>query len=492
MFEILRNGLTSALRVLQGKARLTEANMREGLRLVENSLLEADVNVDVVRQFMERVSAKALGEKVLNSLDPSHQLLLIVYKELVELLGPADPTLPMKKDVNVVMMCGLQGSGKTTTCGKLARLLLERNIRPMLVAADLQRPAAIEQLQIIGQQLQVPVYSEPGATDPVEVCSHAVRRAGEEQCRMVILDTAGRLAIDRELMDQLVRIDRLVQPDSVLLVVDGMMGQDAVQSARAFNDALELNGLIMTKLDGDARGGALLSVRAVTGVPVKFIGTGEHLDALEPLYPEGMARRILGLGDMLALATEAQRLVDQEERARLEQKLRERAFTLDDFKSQMEKLVRPGLLQRFMSLMPGMEQLRELMGDEDAVVALRRTIGIINSMTPEERRNPDIIDLNRRNRIARGAGVSPAEVNQVLKQFDVMRGMMQDLAHVSPTQRLGFIQQMQQAVVRDPYSMPQRMKKGTGKRLTSQERERLRLQREKELRRRKRQQRRSG
>ncbi|GIW96188.1 MAG: signal recognition particle protein [Pirellulaceae bacterium] len=492
MFESLRTGLSNAFRALQGKARLTEANMREGLRLVENSLLEADVNVDVVRQFMENVSAKALGEKVLNSLDPSHQLLLIVYKELVALLGPADPTLPLKKEVNVIMMCGLQGSGKTTTCGKLARWLQERKIRPMLVAADLQRPAAIEQLQVIGRQLDVPVYTEPGAGDPVTVCRNAVGRAGQEGCKVVILDTAGRLAIDRELMDQLVRIDRLVQPDEVLLVVDGMMGQDAVQSARAFNDALELNGLIMTKLDGDARGGALLSVRAVTGVPVKFIGTGEHLDALEPLHPEGMASRILGLGDMLAMATEAQRLVDEQERQRMEQKLRERSFTLDDFKSQLEKLVRPGLLQRFMSFMPGMDQLRELMGDEDATLALRRAIGIINSMTPQERQYPEIIDLSRRCRIARGAGVPPFEVNAMLKQFAAMRDVMENLVQVGAAERLQAIQQLQQAAIRDPFSVLQRTKKGTGKRLTSQERERLRMQREKELRRRKRQQRRGG
>jgi signal recognition particle subunit SRP54 len=293
-------------------------------------------------------------------------------------------------------------------------------------------------------------------------------------------------------MDQLVRIDRLVRPDQVLLVVDGMMGQDAVQSARAFNDALELDGLIMTKLDGDARGGALLSVRAVTGVPVKFIGTGEHLDALEPLRPDGMASRILGQGDMLAMAIEAQRLVDEQERQRMEQKLRERSFTLDDFKNQLEKLVRPGLLQRIMSFMPGMDQLRELLGDEDASVTLRRVIAIINSMTPQERQYPEIIDLSRRSRIARGAGVPPSEVNQILKQFAAMRQVMENLVQTSGTERLQAVQKLQMAVMRDPFAALQPTKKSTGKRLTTEERERLRMQREKELRRRKRQQRRGG
>lgn len=492
MFESLRNGLNAAFKALRGKARLTEANMREGLKLVEDSLLDADVNIDVVRRFMARVTEKALGEKVLTSLDPSHQLVLIVYRELVALLGPADPSIPLSKEVNVVMMCGLQGSGKTTTCGKLARLLQERRVRSMLVAADLQRPAAIEQLQIIGQQVKVPVYVEPGATDPVPVCQHAVARAAEEGCQVVILDTAGRLAIDRELMEQLVRIDRLVKPDQVLLVVDGMTGQDAVNSAKAFNDALELNGVIMTKLDGDARGGALLSVREVTGVPVKFIGTGEHLDALEPLHPEGMASRILGLGDMVALATEAQRLVDEEERRKFEQKLREKTFTLEDFKAQLEKLARPGLLQRLIGFIPGMAQMQEMLADEDATTALRRTVAMINSMTPEERRNPEIIDISRRNRIARGSGVSPSDVNQTLKQFAVMRKYMEDMANLTGSERLQALQQLQQAAVRDPFGQIQRPKGDTGKRLTSRERERLRHQREKELRRRKRQQRRSG
>ena len=337
MFESLQDGLKSAFKSLRGKGKLTEANMRDGLRLVEQSLLEADVSYSVVKDFMAQVSQRALGEKVLLALDPSQQVVGIVHEELIRLLGPVDPSLHLKKDTNVLMLCGLQGSGKTTTCGKLARLLLDNQVKPMLVAADLQRPAAIDQLHVIGEQLGVPVYSEKGAQDPVKVCQDAVRRAREEGVQVVILDTAGRLAIDQELMQQLQRIDMRVQPDQVYLVVDGMTGQDAVNSAKAFNDALELDGVIMTKLDGDARGGALLSVKHVTGVPIKFIGTGEHLDALEPFRPEGMAGRILGMGDVLALVGEVRKVVDMEEQAALEAKMRAGEFTLDDFKQQLRE-----------------------------------------------------------------------------------------------------------------------------------------------------------
>ncbi len=489
MFESLRDGLTSAFKTLRGKARLTEANMRDGLKLVEDSLLEADVSFDVVRDFMARVTEKSLGERVLSALDPSQQVVAIVRDELVGLLGPADPSLHLTKDVNIIMMCGLQGSGKTTTCGKLARLLLENKVQPMLVAADLQRPAAIEQLHVIGGQLGVPVYSEKGASDPVAVCRNAVQKARAEQSRVVILDTAGRLAIDRELMDQLVRIDNQVQPDQVYLVVDGMTGQDAVNSAKAFNEALELNGVIMTKLDGDARGGALLSVKHVTGVPVKFIGTGEHLDALEPFHPEGMAGRILGLGDILALATEAQRLVDEDERLEYERKLQEGQFTLEDFKSQMEKLARPGLMQRLVGFLPGMDMLRDAMNNEDTAAGMRRLSGIINSMTPAERRNPKLIETGRRVRIAKGAGVEPQEVTQLVKQFDAMKSLMEGMAGKDMRNRMQAIREMQESGLFDPGAKLGRAKKGTGKRLTPQEKAKNRQQREKELRRRRREQR---
>ena len=298
MFESLQQGLNSAIkRPLTGKAKLTEANMREGLGLVQQALLEADVSIQVVKDFMGRVTEQAIGEKVLNALNPSQQIVHIVYQELVQLMGPVDHSLHLRGDVTVLMMCGLQGSGKTTSCGKLARMIAARDRKPLLVAADLQRPAAIHQLKVLGEQLGVPVYAEEGSQDPVAVCQNAVKHARQIGADVVILDTAGRLHIDEELMEQLRRIDRRVGPEQIYLVVDGMTGQDAVNSAKAFNDALELDGVIMTKLDGDARGGAALSVKAVTGVPIKFIGTGEHLDALEEFHPEGMARRILGQGD---------------------------------------------------------------------------------------------------------------------------------------------------------------------------------------------------
>ena len=301
MFESLNDGLTAAFKTLRGKGKLTEANMRDGLGLVERSLLEADVSYQVVQDFMAAVGEKALGQKVMLALDPSEHMVGIVRDELVHILGPVDPSFELRRDVNTVMLCGLQGSGKTTTCGKLAKTIMAAGGKPMLVSADLQRAAAISQLHVLGEQLDIPVFSDAEATDPVEVCRRGVAQAGDQGANVVILDTAGRLAIDQELMDELVRLDNRVQPHQVYLVVDGMTGQDAVNSAQAFNEALELDGVIMTKLDGDARGGALLSVKHVTGVPVKFIGTGEHLDALEAFRPEGMAGRILGLGDVLDL-----------------------------------------------------------------------------------------------------------------------------------------------------------------------------------------------
>ena len=313
--------------------------MRDGLKLVEQSLLEADVSFPVVRDFMGRVSEQAVGETVLKSLNPSQQVVGIVYQELVNLMGPVDHSLHLKgaDDVTVLMMCGLQGSGKTTTTGKLGRMLKQRGRRPLLVAADLQRPAAIDQLHVLGEQLEIPVFSDRTQKDPVAVCQAAVREAKKHGADVVILDTAGRLHIDDELMDQLERIDRQVAPQQVYLVVDSMTGQDAVNSAKVFNEQLELDGVIMTKLDGDARGGAALSVKQVTGVPIKFIGTGEHLDALEEFHPDRMAGRILGQGDMLTLVEKAQQEFDQEEMRLQEERLRKGEFTLDDFRKQISQ-----------------------------------------------------------------------------------------------------------------------------------------------------------
>ena len=355
--------------------------MREGLDIVQKAMLEADVSYQVVQDFMSQVTERALGKRVLLSLRPQDELVNIVHSELVSILGPVDPSLHLKKDgPTIIMLCGLQGSGKTTTCGKLAQLLKEENIKPLLVAADLQRPAAIDQLHVIGDQLGVPVYSDRENPNPVKVCQAGVAKAKAEDARVVILDTAGRLAIDEELMAELQRIDKRVGPDQVYLVVDGMTGQDAVNSAGAFNEALELDGVIMTKLDGDARGGALLSVKHVTGVPIKFIGTGEHFDALEPFRPEGMAGRILDMGDIVAAAREAHRIVDEKEREELEAKMASGDFTLDDFKTMMEKVAKPGLMGKMMGLMPGMGQFKDVLESEEAAGGIRQTIGAINTI----------------------------------------------------------------------------------------------------------------
>jgi signal recognition particle subunit SRP54 len=379
------------------------------------------------------------------------------------------------------MMCGLQGSGKTTTCGKLAKLLQQSKKTCLLVAADLQRPAAIEQLHVIGRQLEVPVYSEPGAKDPVAVCTAAVAKAKAEQIPIVVLDTAGRLAIDEELMNQLVHIDERVHPDQVYLVVDGMTGQDAVNSAAAFNEALELDGVIMTKLDGDARGGALLSVKEVTGVPIKFIGTGEHLDALEPFRPEGMASRILGMGDVIGLVETVQKAVDMEQAKALEEKLAAGEFTLDDFKGQLRQVLQPGLMMKMMSMLPGMGQMTEMMNGDEAEGEMKRMLGIIDSMTPRERRSPKIIEPGRRNRIARGAGVQVQEVNALLKQFDMMAPIMKAMAGKGMGQRMQAIQELQRSGMFDPSGRMPKVKGDTGKRLTSKEKAELRKKREKEL-----------
>lgn len=489
MFQSLQDSLKGAFKSLRGQGKLTESNMREGLRLIENSLLEADVSIEVVRDFMGRVSAEALGEKVLLSLRPSEQLLGVVRDELVNLLGPVESQMRLDKPVNIIMMCGLQGSGKTTTCGKLAKLLQREKITPLLVAADLQRPAAIDQLHVLGEQLNLPVYSSREEKDPVKVCRTAVEQARANGNQVVILDTAGRLAIDQELMNQLKTIDQQVQPDLVFLVVDGMTGQDAVRSAKAFHEALELNGVIMTKLDGDARGGALLSVKHATGVPIRFIGTGEHLDNLEFFRPEGMASRILGMGDMLALVDEAQKLVDEKEQQRLQEALEKGKFTLDDFRNHISKFAQPGLLQRMMGLLPGMSQLGDLnkmMANEDSSRQMRQMVGIIDSMTREERRNPGLIQVTRRQRIAQGAGVQPKQVAELIKQFEVLKPMLTGMAGKDAPGRMKEMQQQLQQAMIDPSRGLKKTKQGTGKRLTSAEKKKLAKEREKLLRQKKR------
>jgi signal recognition particle subunit SRP54 len=489
MFEALQDGLSGALKSLRGLGKLSEGNMRDGLKLVERSLLEADVSFDVVRQFMQRVTEQAVGERVLKSLNPSQQVVGIVYQELVNLMGPVDHSLHLKGkgEVTVLMMCGLQGSGKTTTCGKLSRMLKAAGRKPLLVAADLQRPAAIDQLHVLGEQLEVDVYSDRENKDPVAVCQQAVREARKREIDTVILDTAGRLHVDSELMQQLERIDRQCGPDQVYLVVDGMTGQDAVNSAKAFNDALELDGVIMTKLDGDARGGAALSVKEVTGVPIKFLGTGEHLDALEEFHPDRLAGRILGQGDVLTLVEKAQRELDQDEMLAQEERLKQGVFTLDDFRKQLGQITKLGPLQKVMGMIPGMSALTDAMGDVDPETDMKRMFGIIDSMTVQEKTNPTkVIDQSRRRRIAAGAGVEPHEVNELVKQFDGMAQVMTQMAGKGIRERMKMVRELQGGMMANPGGQLARKKQSTGKRLSPKERAKLKKERERERRKRRR------
>ena len=492
MFEALQDGLSSAFKTLRGKGKLSEANMRDGLKLVEKSLLEADVSFAVVREFMSHVTQEAVGEKVLKSLDPDQQVVGIVHRELINLMGPVDNSLHLKPtgEVTVLMMCGLQGSGKTTTCGKLGRMLKESGRKPLLVAADLQRPAAIDQLHVLGEQLGISVFSDRAQKDPVTVCKSAVEQAKKLGADVVILDTAGRLHVDDELMEQLERIDRQCAPHQVYLVVDGMTGQDAVNSAKVFNEALELDGVILTKMDGDARGGAALSVKQVTGVPIKFIGTGEHLDALEEFHADRMAGRILGQGDILTLVEKAQREFDQDEMLRQEERMRKGEFTLDDFKSQLSQIKRLGPLQKVMGMIPGMGAFKDALGDMDAEKDMRRLFGIIDSMTADERRNPTkVIDQSRRRRIAAGSGVEPHEVNDLVKQFTVMSTMMTSMAGKGMRERMKMVREMQSSLTNPNAAGLGKKKQHTGKRLSPAEKAKLKKDREKELRKRKRDQR---
>src|SRR6516165_595044 len=415
MFEGIQRSLGEAFKKLRGRGRLTEANIRDGLQEVRKALLDADVNYTVATEFIDRVTQRSLGQEVLRTIDPSEQIVRIVYDELVHLMGPVDHSFHFAKEgITVVMLCGLQGSGKTTTAGKLALNLRDMNRKPLLVAADMQRPAAIDQLKVLGEQINVPVYSEAPPANPVDVCRRAVEHARKALVDTVILDTAGRLHIDEMPMDELRQIDRTAKPRQVYLVCDAMTGQDAVNSAKAFNDALELDGVILTKMDGDARGGAALSIKEVTKVPIKFIGVGEKLDRLEDFRPEGMAQRIIGQGDLMSLVEKVARVqqeISKEELEAQQKKLAEGDFTLNDFRKQFEQMKKMGPMKEIMGAMPGMGDM--IPEGEDPEDAFRRIQGMIDSMTKEERRNPDVIDLNRRRRIAAGSGTEPQEVKQV-------------------------------------------------------------------------------
>jgi signal recognition particle subunit SRP54 len=476
MLEGIQRGLGEALKKLRGRGRLTEANMAEGLKEVRRALLDADVNFTVANDFIARVTEQAQGRQVLRSLDPSEQIVRIVYEELVGLMGPVDHSFHFAKDrPTVLMLCGLQGSGKTTTAGKLALTLRERGRKPLLVAADLQRPAAVDQLVVLGQQINVPVYTERPADgktpSPVDVCRNALAFAKKSLLDTVILDTAGRLHIAEMPMDELKQIDRVCRPDQVYLVCDAMTGQDAVNSSKAFNDALELNGVILTKLDGDTRGGAALSIKEVTKVPIKFIGVGEKLDRLEEFHPERMAQRILGQGDLMGLIEKVGRVQQQlseEELQKQQKKLMEGDFTLDDFRKQFEQLQKMGPMKDILASMPGMGDM--IPEGEDPEVALKRIRGMIDSMTREERRNPDVIDLSRRRRIARGSGVEPHEIKQFLGQFDQVRTLMRQMAKMSIWDRMKMVTGLGKMGAFMPGAQIMKTKVGTGHRKSAKER----------------------
>jgi signal recognition particle subunit SRP54 len=489
MFDDLQKRLSTAFGRFRARGLLTEANIKDGLREVRTALLEADVNYQVVQEFMARVGEKAVGQELIRSVRPEQQIVKVVHDELVELMGPVDPSLRFEKaGPTVVMLCGLQGSGKTTTAGKLARLLASQGRKPLLVAADLQRPAAVEQLKVIGQQLGVPVFSEAG-TDPVRVCQDALAEANRQARDTIILDTAGRLHVDDGLMAELQQVEKKVKPHQVLFVCDALTGQDAVASADAFNKALELDGVIMTKLDGDARGGAALSVRKVTGVPIKFVGMGEKLDKLQPFDPERIVGQMLGMGDIVGLVEAAQSVVDEEEARRQQEKLAKGKFDLDDFRQQIVQMKKMGSVKELMGKIPGLNQMPVDLDSIDADGEVQRIQGIIDSMTKEERRDPHIIDISRRRRIASGSGVDPSDVSSLVKQFDAMAALVKEMSKMSMLDKIRAMTGLGRAGAFNPGARLIAPKQGTGKRLSPKEREKLRKQREKEERKRRREQR---
>jgi signal recognition particle subunit SRP54 len=428
LFEGLSGKLQETINKFRGKGRVTEKDVKDMMREIKLALLAADVNVKVVKDFINKVSERAVGQDVLESLSPGQQVIKIVNEELIELMGkePAKLTFA-NKPPTVYMMVGLQGSGKTTTSGKLASLLRKQGKSPLLVACDVYRPAAVKQLQVVGGQLNVPVFALEGNTDPVYIAKKALEYANQKLYDLVIIDTAGRLHIDEDLMDELKRIKDTVRPHEILLVVDSMTGQDAVNVAGSFNEKLGIDGIVLTKLDGDTRGGAALSTRAVTGKPVKLVGMGEKLSDLEPFYPDRMASRILGMGDVLSLIEKAQTAFDEKKALELEKKMRTAAFTLDDFLEQMQQIKKMGPLNQVLGMIPGMDTkaLKDVDLDEKQFA---RTVAIVQSMTRQERNNPGILNASRRQRIAKGSGATVTDVNRLIKQFEDMKKLMKSFS----------------------------------------------------------------
>ncbi|NLM28004.1 MAG: signal recognition particle protein [Clostridiaceae bacterium] len=428
VFEGLSEKLQNVIKKIKGAGRVTEKDVKSMMREVKLALLEADVNFKVVKSFIDKVSERAVGQDVLESLTPGQQVIKIVHEELISLMGSKTENISFSSaPPSVYMMAGLQGSGKTTTAAKLANYLKKRGKKPMLAACDLYRPAAVKQLQVLGKQLEIPVFEMGTGANPVDVAKKAVENAKKLDRDVVIIDTAGRLHIDEELMQELVTLKNSVKPNEILLVVDSMTGQDAVNVASKFNESLGIDGIILTKLDGDTRGGAALSTKAVTGKPIKFTGTGEKLDDFEPFHPDRMASRILGMGDVLSLIEKAQTAFDEKKALELEKKLRTQQFTLDDFLDQLQQLKNMGPINQFIGMMPGMnaKMLKDVSVDDKQMVYLE---AIIKSMTKKERLNPSIINASRRRRIADGSGTSIQQVNSLLKQFESMKKMMKMLS----------------------------------------------------------------
>ncbi|MCL5676895.1 MAG: signal recognition particle protein [Firmicutes bacterium] len=436
MFENLSSKLQETFRRLRGKGRLTDADVSEAMREVRVALLEADVNFRVVKDFIARVKERAVGQEVLESLSPGQQVVKIVSDELTGLLGGTSARLAIAaKPPTVVLMVGLQGAGKTTAAGKLAGWLKKQSKRPLLVAGDVYRPAAIKQLQVLGQQLDLPVFSMGNEANPVDIARAGVESALKQGRDVVLVDTAGRLQIDDALMQELENIKAAVHPHEILLVLDAMTGQEAVSVAEAFNQRLGVDGVVLTKLDSDTRGGAALSVRAVTGKPIKFVGTGEKLDALEPFHPDRMASRILGMGDVLSLIEKAQAQYGEKQAEELAKKMRKAEFTLEDFLQQLRQVRQMGPLDQILGMLPGMGQLKQIKNVKVDEKDLGHVEAIIQSMTAVERRNPDIINGSRRKRIARGSGTSVQEVNRLLRQFEESKKMMKQFAGMEKAMR---------------------------------------------------------
>ncbi|WP_257350121.1 signal recognition particle protein [Pseudalkalibacillus decolorationis] len=438
-FEGLADRLQQTLQKVRGKGKVTEADVKEMMREVRLALLEADVNFKVVKQFVAKVKERAIGQEVIESLTPGQQVVKVVNEELTALMGGQQSKLAVaNRPPTVIMMVGLQGAGKTTTTGKLANFLRKKHNRtPLLVAADIYRPAAINQLQTLGKQLGMSVFEMGTDTSPVEIAKKGIEKAKEEHHDYVIVDTAGRLHVDEGLMDELSNIKEAVNPDEILIVVDAMTGQDAVNVAQSFHDQLGLTGVVLTKLDGDTRGGAALSIKSVTDTPIKFVGMGEKLDALEPFHPERMSSRILGMGDVLSLIEKAQTNVDEKKAKELEQKMRTMSFTFDDFLEQLTQVRSMGPLDELLGMLPGSGQMKQLKNVKVDEKQLNYVEAIIQSMTKKEKIEPDIINASRKRRIAKGSGRSIQEVNRLLKQFEDMKKMMKQMTNMSKGKKKG-------------------------------------------------------